>query len=44
MRRAWASWDEHVQDWVLSNVFDAAYCEACEAECNIEEEDDDAEI
>ncbi|MDE8652146.1 hypothetical protein [Novosphingobium album (ex Liu et al. 2023)] len=32
MRDAWAHWDESAQGWTLGAVFDAAYCEDCEAD------------
>lgn len=35
MRDAWAVWDEDQQTWVLGNVFDAAYCETCEADASL---------
>ena len=38
LRDAWAEWDVASQDWVLQNVFDAAYCEKCEGETSINEE------
>jgi hypothetical protein len=31
VRDAWAAWDNSSQDWVLSAVFDAAWCNGCEA-------------
>lgn len=38
LRDAWAEWDILRQEWILQNVFDAAYCEGeCEGECSIEE-------
>lgn len=38
VRDAWAAWSEGAQEWELQNVFDDAYCEACEGECSIEEQ------
>lgn len=32
---AWAEWDEYAQDWVLANVFDYEFCQACESETTI---------
>lgn len=32
---AWAAWDSTTQGWVLSAVFDAAWCHACEATASI---------
>jgi len=32
---AWAAWDVETQQWVLDNVFDAAWCNECEGECTI---------
>lgn len=37
LRDAWAEWDYESQEWVLQNVFDAAFCEDCEGECSIDE-------
>ena len=36
---AWAEWDEEIQEWVLSEVYDAAFCMGCEGECKIEEKE-----
>lgn len=37
-RDAWATWDEDAQQWVLDNVFDEAWCDACEGSTSLEEE------
>ena len=37
MRDAWAVWDTGKQDWVLGSVFDAAQCDACDAETSLVE-------
>lgn len=37
MRDAWASWDDASQAWILGNVFDAAFCDDCEADATIVE-------
>ncbi len=39
VRDAWAQWDPDKQDWVLENVFDAAFCNNCEGECSIDEKE-----
>lgn len=36
-RDAYASWDVEAQTWILSNVYDQAYCNSCEGECSIRE-------
>lgn len=38
-RDAWAEWSLDDQDWVLGQVFDMAYCEACECETSLIEMD-----
>lgn len=35
LRDAWGMWDIDKQDWVLQNVFDAAFCNNCDGECSI---------
>lgn len=37
MRDAWAVWDVEAQEWVLGQVFDAAFCEKCEGDASLEE-------
>ncbi|MEN2790235.1 hypothetical protein ABC974_11410 [Sphingomonas oligophenolica] len=37
MRDAWATWDDASQSWVLGNVFDAAFCNDCEADATLVE-------
>ena len=39
MRDAWAVWDTEAQDWVLGNVFDQGFCDACGGETTLEEEE-----
>lgn len=39
VRDAWASWDVEKQEWVLETYFDDAYCNNCEGETKIVEED-----
>lgn len=39
VRDAWAEWDVATQEWVLQNVFDYAYCQACEGDTSIKEEE-----
>jgi hypothetical protein len=36
VRDAWACWSFERQEWELSQIFDYAYCEACEGDCKIE--------
>lgn len=36
---AWASWSENKQDWVLANMYEDAFCNDCEQECDIEDEE-----
>lgn len=36
---AWVSWDEDKQEWVVYNVFDDYYCNSCESECSITDEE-----
>ena len=36
---AWAEWDEVEQEWTLQNTFDAAFCEDCEGETSIEDQE-----
>lgn len=36
-RDAWAAWNVARQDWVLSSVFDAGFCQACECERGLKE-------
>ena len=38
-RDAWTEWDEKLQEWVIQNVFDDAFCEDCDGECTIVEEE-----
>jgi hypothetical protein len=35
LRDAWATWDAHAGDWVLSSVFDHAFCVDCDAESTL---------
>ena len=35
MRDAWARWDAGTQAWTLGSVFDAAFCNACEADATL---------
>jgi hypothetical protein len=37
-RDAWAAWDADKGDWILSNVFDYAFCQDCEAETTLDTE------
>jgi hypothetical protein len=37
MRDAWAQWDENAQRWTLGSVFDAAFCNHCEADTSLAE-------
>jgi len=30
VRDAWASWDVDLQKWILADIFDHAFCNACE--------------
>jgi hypothetical protein len=39
LKDAWAAWDEDKQEWVLRSVYDAAYCEKCDGETTIAEEE-----
>ena len=34
-RDAWANWDYSLQQWMLSQAFDNAWCEKCEDETNL---------
>lgn len=36
---AFASWDIPTQQWVLHNTYDDAFCQSCERDCTIEEEE-----
>lgn len=36
-RDAWAEWDFASQEWVIRNVFDQAYCFACDCERTLTE-------
>lgn len=36
---AWAAWNEETQEWELANVFDAEFCNSCEEECTIVEQE-----
>ena len=36
---AFAEWDEVEQAWCLQNTFDAAYCETCEGETSVEDQE-----
>lgn len=36
-RDAWAEWDETKQEWVLGTVFDAAHCDDCCGDTNLDE-------
>lgn len=38
-RDAWASWDKENQCWELSQVFDYAFCNACETDTKLIEKD-----
>lgn len=38
MRDAWAEWDATSQAWFLGSVFDAAFCNDCEADATIAEQ------
>ena len=42
-RDAWAEWDIANQEWVLQNVFDAGYCNNCEGEASLDEEEIEVE-
>jgi hypothetical protein len=35
LRDAWARWDQVIGDWVVTALFDHAWCEACDAETKI---------
>jgi hypothetical protein len=35
LRDAWATWDAQAGDWVLSSVFDHAFCIDCDAETTL---------
>jgi hypothetical protein len=35
LRDAWATWDAQAGDWVLSSVFDHAFCADCDAETTL---------
>lgn len=37
VKDAWAKWNIEKQEWVLDNVFDAAFCNSCEGETTIDE-------
>jgi len=39
VRDAWAEWDFEKQEWVLADIFDDAWCNTCEGECSIEDEE-----
>ena len=34
-RDAWAEWDFETQEWVLSDVYDDAYCNTCETDTKL---------
>jgi hypothetical protein len=36
LRDAWACWSFERQEWELGQVFDQAFCETCESDCNVE--------
>jgi len=36
VRDAWAAWNAAAQEWVIDNVFDDAFCKACEETIKIE--------
>lgn len=36
-RDAWAEWNREEQRWVLGEVYDQAYCNACEGETKLDE-------
>lgn len=36
VRDAWATWNASTQEWELQEVFDYAFCHACECECRLE--------
>lgn len=35
VRDAWASWNSDTGEWELHNIFDDAFCETCEANCEL---------
>lgn len=37
-RDAWAEWNPEAQKWVLSSVFDEAFCECCEGSTTLAEQ------
>lgn len=37
VKDAWAEWDKEKQEWVLSQVFDNAYCQDCESDTRLED-------
>ena len=37
VRDAWASWSYERQEWELGDMFDYAFCIACETECAIQD-------
>lgn len=36
---AWAEWDEESQQYELSQTFDNTFCESCEGECSVEDQE-----
>lgn len=42
VRDAWACWSYERQEWELGNMFDYAFCIACETECTIQEAAEEA--
>lgn len=42
LRDAWASWSLEDQQWQLGEVFDHAFCMACETDCDITETESEA--
>lgn len=40
-RDAWANWDYSLQQWVLYDIYDYAWCEKCEGDTNLIEIEDE---
>lgn len=36
---AWTTWNEELQMWEVGNMFQQAYCNSCEGETSVEEEE-----
>lgn len=36
LRDAWACWSNEEQEWELAQVFDHAFCEDCDTDCQID--------